>query len=129
MSRPEWAKRVVIGKISGNPYQGDIAINLVDNPIYNQAFHSGLFLASTSPWALLNSAEYDKRFIKALSSANLKEHEIRLKELDKYIYDNALLLFTYQRIRTVGLNKKIQLPGISINGHIDFFMLSDIIVK
>ncbi len=126
LSRPDWAKRVVVGKISGKPYDGDMAINLVDNPIINQAFHSGLFLASQSPWALLNSPEYDKEFGKALTASTLREHETRLKLLDKYIYEHALLLFTYQRIRTVGLSKKITLPGISVNGHIDFFMLSDI---
>jgi len=129
VSRPEWAKRVVVGKIMGKPYDGDMALNLVDNPIYNQAFHSGLFLASQSPWALLNSPEYDKKFVWALSSPNLTEHEKRLQELDKYIFDNALLLFTYQRIRTVGLNRKILLPGISVNGHVDFIMLSDIKVQ
>ncbi|MCP4158176.1 MAG: ABC transporter substrate-binding protein [bacterium] len=129
VSRPEWAKRVVVGKITGKPYTGDMAMNLVDNPIYNQAFHSGLFLMSKSPWALLNSKEFDDKFIHALTAPNLKEHEKRLKELDKYIYDNALLLFTYQRIRTVGINKKLNLPGISVNGHIGFFMLSDITFK
>lgn len=129
VSRPEWAKRVVVGKITGRPYDGDLAVNLVDNPIINQAFHSGLFLSSQSPWAQLNSPDFDKKFIWALTADNLNEHQSRLKELDKYIYDNALLLFTFQRIRTVGLNKAVELPGISINGHIDFFMLSDIKVK
>jgi peptide/nickel transport system substrate-binding protein len=125
VSRPEWATRVVVGKITGNPYEGEMVMNLVDNPIIDLAFHAGLFLHSQSPWALLNSPEFDQRFQLALEAPSLEEHERRLKELDKYIYENALLLFTYQAMRSVGLNKRIKIPGIDLNGHVDFLFLSD----
>lgn len=120
----EWVKRVIVGKITGKPYDGDLAINLVDNPIVDLAFHAGLFLASASPWSLTNDPEFDKRFQEALTKPNMTEHVKALEQLDKYIQDQALMLFTFQPQRVFAMKKEIMLPDIGINGHVDYFVFS-----
>jgi len=126
VSRPEWARRVVVGKITGHPYEGDMAFNMVDNPIYTTAFHAGLLLSSGGLFSLLNDPEYDRRYQAAMKLTDAQAHRRALAELDRFVHENALMLFTYQQIRTVGMSKKIQIPGIPVNGHVDFLMLSDI---
>ncbi len=124
VSRPEWAKRIIMGKIQGNPYDGDMAINLVDNPIIDMAFHAGLFLASPSPWSLTKDETFDKKYQYALFMAAFEKHINALKLLDKYIHDKALMLFTFQPERVFALRKGVTLPGIGINGHIDYIVFS-----
>jgi len=124
VSTLEWAKRVIVGKITGHPYDGDLAINLVDNPIVNLAFHAGLFLASGSPWSLTNDPEFDKRFQTALFQPDEKEHVMQLEQLDKYIHDQAMMLFTFQPQRVFAMKKDVSLPDIGINGHVDYFVFS-----
>tara|TARA_Y100001937_G_scaffold122287_2_gene182730 strand:- start:300302 stop:302980 length:2679 start_codon:yes stop_codon:yes gene_type:complete len=125
VSRPKWAERVVVGKVMGNPYEGDMAFNMVDNPIYSMAFHAGLFLSSAGLFSLLNDSDYDALYQETMRKSKKDEHERALMELDKYVHENALMLFTYQQIRTMGVSKEIQVPGIPTNGHVDFFLLSD----
>ena len=124
VSRPEWAKKVIVGKITGQPYDVDMAINLVDNPIVNLAFHAGLFLASPSPWSLMNDPEFDKQFQEALFKATEKEHISALQELDKYIHDQAMMLFTFQPQRVFAMKKEVVIPDVGINGHVDYFVFS-----
>lgn len=126
VSRPEWARRVVVGKVTGQPYEGDMAINMVDNPIYTMAFHAGLFLSSAGLFSLLSDEEYDRRYEAAMKIADRNAHERALQDLDQFVHDNALLLFTYQQIRTMGVSRSISVPGVPMNGHVDFFLLSDL---
>jgi len=125
VSRSEWANRVVGYKIKNSrPAEYDMVINLVDNPIHNLAFHAGLFLHSQSPWALLQSEEFDQKFDYSLKIADAKQHEQRLQELDQYIHDNALMLFTTQRIITAAVSDQVSIDKFSLNGHLDYFILS-----
>ena len=129
VSRPKWAERVVVGKVMGNPYEGDMAFNMVDNPIYTMAFHAGLFLSSAGLFSLLSDPDYDRIYEAAMKKAIPEEHEQALQELDSYVHENALMLFTYQQIRTMGVSKQIRVPGVPMNGHVDFFLLSDTALK
>ncbi len=126
VSRSEWAKKVVGYKLINKklpPY--DLVVNLVDNPIYNLAFHAGLFLHSASPWALLDDPEYDKLFEYSLQTVNHQEHEKRLQLLDKYIHDNALMVFTSQRIITAAVSSHIEIDKFGLNGHLDYDVLTN----
>ena len=126
VSRPVWAGRVIVGKITGKPYQGDLAINLVDNPIMDLAFHAGLFLASASPWSLNNDPAFDKKFVFALLRAKLNDHVNELKKLDKYIHDNAMMLFTMQPVRIFAMKKNVGIKKIGVNGHVDYYVFTDV---
>ncbi len=125
VSRPKWAERVVVGKVTGTPYEGDMAFNMVDNPIHTMAFHAGLFLSSAGLFSLLSDSSYDELYNSAMKKADPAEHEKALQELDKHVHENAFMLFTYQQIRTMGVSKQIRVPGVPLNGHVDFFLLSD----
>ncbi|MCP4022475.1 MAG: ABC transporter substrate-binding protein [Desulfobacteraceae bacterium] len=124
VSRPEWAKRVIGGKMANQMYDGDMAINLVDNPIVNLAFHAGLFLASGSPWSLMNDPVFDEKFQQALFQAEHKSHLVALGQLDEYIHDQAMMLFTFQPQRVFAMKKDVMLPGIGLNGHVDYYVFS-----
>lgn len=125
VSRPEWAKQIIDHKLNHRESPGyDVAINLVDNPIYSLAFHAGLFLHSESPWALLESEDYDARYLETLRTVDPVAHRQRLEQLDRYIHDEALMIFTTQRIITAAVRKNLVIPGYSLNGHLDYIVLS-----
>ncbi len=119
--RSEWANLIPIAKMTkGKPdWTGEMAISMVDNPIKDAAFHYFIFLHSKGPFSLLDEPEYDEKLFWALSTVDEKEHDRRLKEVDKMIYDKAYMIFTYQKIMTLGARKNISIKGIVINGHMD----------
>ncbi len=123
--RAEWARRVVGFKLlHGRPPDYDLAINLVDNPIHNLAFHAGLFLHSPSPWALLSDAEFDVRYEQALQTIEPALHRRRLEALDKFIHEQALMVFTTQRVITAAVRRGVEIPRFSLSGHLDYLVLS-----
>ena len=125
VSRTEWARRVVDYKMKyGKPADFDLAVNLVDNPIHDLAFHAGLFLQSRSPWSLLDSPEFDRRFAQALQTTDRGDHRKRLMALDRYIHDQALLIFTTQRVITAAVKPDLEIPRFSLSGHLDYLVLS-----
>jgi len=127
VSRPEWAKRIVIAKMTTGTvdFDGDMTINLVDNPIYNLAFHAFIFLHSTGAFSITADPELDQKIEWAVGVANKTRHEQRLQELDQYIHDHAFILTTYQRIITPGMQKNVQMRKINLNAHLDYNMLQD----
>ena len=125
VSRSEWTKRVVVYKIiTGKRPDYDMVINLVDNPIYNLAFHAGLFLESSSPWSLLQSDEFDEKLADSLMVTDTEVHEKKLKDLDQYIHENALMLFTTQKIITAAIRENFDIRQFGANGHLDYEILT-----
>jgi peptide/nickel transport system substrate-binding protein len=126
VSRSEWSRKVIGTKlVTGKRADYDIVINLVDNPIYHLGFHAGLFLNSSSPWSLLHSEAYDELFISAMMAETSLEHEAKLKKLDRYIQENALMLFTSQRIITAAYRNEFYIETYAKNGHLDYYVLSN----
>jgi peptide/nickel transport system substrate-binding protein len=127
VSRSEWSRRVIGTKLAtGKRVDYDVVINLVDNPIYHLGFHAGLFLESSSPWSLLHSKAFDELFKSAMITEQKSEHENKLKGLDRYIKDNALMLFTSQRIITAAFRNEFNIEKYGKNGHLDYFILSNV---
>ncbi|MCP4136043.1 MAG: ABC transporter substrate-binding protein [bacterium] len=131
VSRPEWAKKIPISKMTKGKvdFDGDMIINLVDNPLINLGFHAFIFLHSKGPFSLQNNPDYDKELIGAVGTSNPAEHKKKLKELDEYIYDNVLVIPTYQRVLTVALRKNVKLEKINLNGHLSFDMITRTVKK
>ncbi len=128
--RSEVIQRVVVHKILSKTLANyDLVIVLVDNPIYNLAFHAGLFLASQSPWSLLNYPEFDARFKEAIETVDEKQHKKRLEELDRYIHENALMLFTTQKIITAAVKRNFSIDKFDVDGHLDYEILTHAFVK
>ncbi len=127
VSRPDWAMRIPQAKMTKGKvdFDGDMTINLVDNPIYNLGFHAFIFLHSTGPFSITANPDLDKKIEWAIGTDDAKEHEKRLQELDKFIYDNAFIVSTYQRILTPGMQQNVVIPEINLNAHLDYNMLQE----
>jgi peptide/nickel transport system substrate-binding protein len=72
------------------------------DPMFHAYFIQAIFLYSKSPYTLMKDAEYDRQLESAASTLDPIERATAFKILDRYVYDNALSLFTYQRLRTQG---------------------------
>ncbi|MBI2603738.1 MAG: ABC transporter substrate-binding protein [Deltaproteobacteria bacterium] len=125
VSRSEWANRIVGYKIQNKKAADyDLAINLVDNPIYHLGFHAGLFLASPSPWSLTDDSEFDRLYGEAMRELDPGKHERKMKNLDRYIHEQALMIFATQRIITAAVNKGLSIDTFGLNGHLNYNILS-----
>jgi peptide/nickel transport system substrate-binding protein len=124
--RTVWTEKVVVYKVlnGGKLPDYDGAINMVDNPTYNLSFHGFIFLHSHGPFSLLNAPEFDKKLEYAISAPNPEEHRRRQEEMDEFIHDQALMLFTTQRILTVAMNPDLDLKKFNLSGHLGRYVLS-----
>jgi len=126
VSRTKWTEKVVVHKIlnQGSLPDYDGLINLVDNPVYNMAFHGIIFLFSQGPFSMLNSPEYDQKLGQAIGQTDLASHKKALEDLDRYIHDEALMVFTTQRILTVAASSDLSLETFNLSGHLGRYILS-----
>jgi len=92
--RSEWLKRIVGGHMSGEPYTGDFAVAMIDNPILHSLFHHYIFLYSHGPFALMHDADYDRVFLEAATSFEDGAAATAQTKLEHYARDNAFVLFT-----------------------------------
>jgi hypothetical protein len=53
-------------------------------------------------------------------------HLQKLKALDKYIQENALMLFTSQRIITAAHSNLFNIQNYAKNGHLGYLVLSNV---
>jgi len=117
--RTVWMDKVPNARMTGKGrYSGDFAVTPVDNPIMYTGFHHYIFLMSEGPFSLLENKAYDEKFIGAMTDPI--ESEKKLQDLDKYVHDEALLLFTVQSSALVAARKGVEFE-ISNNGHMDTF--------
>ena len=123
--RAQLAKIVTGQKITtGTPVDYDLIIWMADNPIYNLAFHAGVFLHSSGPWSNLEDQKFDELYDQALKSVESDIHRKRLEDLDTYIHDNALMIFTTQRIMTAALSRNLDIPKFALSGHLNYITLT-----
>ena len=120
----EYIKRApYMSKILGTKAsECDIAVWIVDNPVINMLFNCDTLLLSSITY--LNYPEYEAKH-NWTNVSDPVEHEQRLKELDKFIYENAYFLFTYQRVLTSAIRKNVHMKKLNINGHLDYGMLTE----
>lgn len=97
----------------------DLCANLAPDPVGNSTFLAGVCFYGKSPAAGLRSGEFDALYEKALEVKEMEGQDEIGKELDVLIHDRALALFTYQRIKTYGINAGLVFVP-SITGMLDF---------
>ncbi len=85
----------------------DMGIGDSSDPMYHLFFNQALILYSKSPFCLGGIPEYDTKFEKLVSIIDAEEHKKTAEELDKYVHDNALSLFTYHKLRLYGMDKRV----------------------
>jgi peptide/nickel transport system substrate-binding protein len=115
----------ILGTESAAEY--DIAAWIVDNPVINMLFNCDtlmLSIISHTEHTPYNYPEYEAKHNWA-NVSDPKEHEKRLKALDKFIHDNAYFLFTYQRVLTSAVRKNVHIKKLNLNGHLEKGMLTE----
>jgi len=93
------------------------------DPMAHSFFIQSIFLSSMSPYSLLRDETYDRLLGKMVAALEPEAQQQAGMELDRYVHDEALSVFTYQRIKTYGVSKRIHFTP-SITG-MPYFSLSD----
>src|SRR5207237_10715864 len=78
------------------------------DPIAHSFFVQFIFLSSLSPFSVTGDPAYDGLMTKMAGAIDAEDQERRGKELDRYVHDQALSLFTYQRIKTYGVRNGVR---------------------
>lgn len=96
----------------------DLVLYPVDNPLIDISFPGRWGYYSRSPWSLLRDPDYDEMYLWALKAHSFEEHEKKLRELDRFFHQEALSIFTTQRILTVVTHERVTVP-VPISGVFD----------
>lgn len=96
----------------------DIHANLAPDPIGHMGFLAGVCFSSASPMSAGGIPGFDERYQKLMQAAGPERHARMAEDLDEWIYNQALGIFTYQRIRTYGVRKGIKIES-SVTGMLD----------
>ncbi len=118
--RPEWLARVVTARIrEGKPYDGDFALANVDNFTLHGLFHHAIFLFSQGVFSLTQSPDYDAKFLETAVQIEPAAMQRALAGLDRYAYDEALMLYTIRTQVCCGLRRGYDIP-IGVSGHFNY---------
>jgi peptide/nickel transport system substrate-binding protein len=115
--------RDVMGRIQSEPW--DVTIGALPDPMCHSFFCQSILLYSKSPFSVHKNDEYDQRLGMMIAQLDPVAREKAGRELDAYVHENALSLFTYQKVKTYGLNRKVRFePYIS---GMPYFFSADIV--
>ena len=88
----------------------DLSANLAPNPTAHMYFLPGVCFHSRSLFSRLKDPEFDAKYERVLGAVDPEEARRAGSELDRFIHDQALGVFTYQKIRTFGLKRGLEIP-------------------
>lgn len=84
------------------------------DPLAHTFFIQSIFLSSRSPYSIMRSPEYDGMLEKMVMTIDPVEQQALGAELDRYIHDEALSVFTYQRLKTYGVRRGVRfVPSVT----------------
>lgn len=84
------------------------------DPLGHSYFIQFIFLSSLSPYSLLVDKGFDERLARLVSTLDPVEQDAVGREIDRYVHDRALSIFTYQRIKTYGVARGVRfVPAIT----------------
>ena len=107
----------VIKDIQSRPW--DFTFGGCPDPLAHSFFVQFIFLSSLSPYSIQRNPAYDALMQKMVSILAPAQQHLAGMEMDRFVHDQALSLFTYQRIRTYGVgNDVVFVP--SVTGMPDF---------
>lgn len=73
---------------------------------------------------MVHSEEFDEKFSIAMAETDPEKQIKLLRELDFYIHQNALMVFTAQKIMTSGLRREFEIDELDLSGHLDYEVLT-----
>lgn len=85
----------------------DLAFGGSPDPMGHTFFIQSICFYSQSPYSIAEDPQLDKLLIEMVTTIDDGKRATLSKSLDKYIHDNALGIFTYQRIKTYAVRKGI----------------------
>ena len=80
----------------------DMTFGDCPDPMAHSFFIQAIVFDSHSPFSLMKRADFDEKLGRMVTTIDAEQQERSGRELDRFVYENALGLFTYQRIRTYG---------------------------
>lgn len=86
----------------------DMAIGALPDPMAHSYFGQSVLLFSQSPFSLNDNEEFDRRLIEMVQTLDPEKREQLGRELDAFVHDQALSLFTYQKVKTYGLRSDVR---------------------
>lgn len=102
----------VIQDIASRPW--DFTFGGCPDPLAHTFFIQFLFLSSLSPYSVTRSPEFDRRLDQMISTLDPDAQQRAGVELDRYVHDQALSVFTYQRLKTYGVSRRIHfVPSVT----------------
>lgn len=117
--RAQWRHAEPTGNPRGESrITGDFALISVDNSILHGLYQHAILLFSQGQYSLLCSPEYDRRFLEASAEVEPEQMSAMLQALDRYAYEEALLLFTMRPHVFCGMRQGFDIP-IAASGHFD----------
>jgi ABC-type transport system substrate-binding protein/signal transduction histidine kinase len=90
----DWMKKVVIGNLSGKPFDGDFAVTSMGNPLHHALFWQFANIFSGGPGSLTRDPEYDAAFLKAATVIDPRQSAAAVQELERFASERAYMLFT-----------------------------------
>ncbi|MBI3890307.1 MAG: ABC transporter substrate-binding protein [Candidatus Wallbacteria bacterium] len=92
----------------------DIFLTSCPDPLYDASFIEWAACSSESPFSVVRDPVFDKKLGEVATTLDPTSRDKLARELDAYIHDQALCLFTFQRVRTLGLDRRVQfVPSLS----------------
>jgi len=86
----------------------DIFIADVPDPLCHAYFVQSIVLFSGSPYAWGGDKKFDEMLVRMVSTMEPGAARKMAEEIDKYVYDNAMSLFTYQKTAVYGQRKGLR---------------------
>lgn len=85
--------------------QFDLVVGSAPNPILHPFFTQAIVLYSKSPYSLVRDRKYDAMLENMAQTLDPDEQAKLCRELERYVHEEALSLFTYQRIQTAAMRR------------------------
>ena len=95
----------MIGEFKSGKY--DISMGRCPDPMCHSYFVQSIVLLSGSPYAWGGDKKFDAMLSEMTSEVRLGESEKMAEAIDKYVYDNAMGIFNYQKVMVYGLDKSL----------------------
>ena len=88
--------------------QWDLGIAGIADPMCHSFFTQSLLLFSKSPFSLARDPGFDRRLVQMVQTLEPERRLQLARELDRYVHEQALSLFTYQKIKTYGIRAGVR---------------------
>ena len=85
----------------------DMFVGSSPDPLGHSWFIQSIVLLSGSPFAWGGDPVFDKRLLDMVSAPGAAESERLARENDRYVYDNAMSVFTYQKNMVHGFDREL----------------------